>query len=449
MNLDNKRFGEDSRISPVEESYALAMSAFREDNYRECLRLLTSIFNEESEYKPAYELAIGCLERLEALDEAKLFMNACGDFENYKVFYDLGYYYMDVGQNRLAVPFLKRALGLSEGNTEVAIELSVAYTSQFEPEKGFEVLKGVDLGRDFWAWYQYYWCGFLTGKKHDILKFIKGARASFDKAVEQEDSDIAALYYMLDKLQQCVDRYSTIKDIQPIIMHWHYIQYGAAILDCFDNPGSENALEVAGGRYVAKFGAYNEVKKIIYKLKTYIEKLEFLPMAVCYLPDKDSEILGRVLAKAMNIPCREYCNQKIREKHIVIAADNRDFNVCPELAVVKKNEITFAFNHHWLENSLITPDISGLMSQMYVFPWQGDSLKINEETNTVEKTEGDEKTIEEIVKTIEKEVVEEDSTFEEVLQFYYDRKEYLKSSEKGGRRMSFNTDSPVKGACFY
>jgi tetratricopeptide (TPR) repeat protein len=447
MDMEHMQFHEKSQLSPAEKHYSFAMAAFKENNYRETLRLLTCAFIEDSAFKPAYELVCQCMEQLSFSDEAKLFREVLGHFDNYEAFYNLGYYYIDIGQNKLAIPFLERALTLSGGSCEVAIELSVAYNSQFQPEKALEVLKRVDLGSDFWAWYQYYWCALLSGEVEGIYEFIKGTKNYFDSALKQENSETAPLYYVLEKLQQCLNRYNTIKQVEPIIKHWHYIQYGASILDYFEESISENVLPVTGGRYASKFGQYSEVKKIICRLRAYTEGIRFLPETIYFLPDRDSEILARVTAQIFNITCKEYCNKRLKEKHIVLAADNRDFNVCPELASIKANQLVFSYNHHWLENSLITPDVCGFMSQMYVFPWQGGALRVNPENSILDKAEKDERPAEEVAKAICEEVCEPDEVFEEILQFYSERKEFLKGGKKGGsKRLSFNTDSPVKGA---
>ena len=434
MNIDDKLPMENEKFPQGKEYYRSAAKAFVEGNYRESFEYLSLAFNEDITHKPCYELAYKCLESSECPEAAELFKKVLENFNDYKAFYEIGYYYIDTGCYRLAVPFLKRALELSGGNYEIAIELSVAYTSQCEPEKGLELLKNVDLGRDFWAWYQYYWCALLSDQSEWIEKFINEARACFRGELLEGDGDIAALYYVLDKLEQCLVRYNTIDKSNPIIRDWHYIQYGAAILDCYKSNG---------GRYLKKIGTFKEVMNIVYKLKTYLDSLEFYPEKVYYLADKDSEVLGRIIAKVLKVDCEEYYNKTIREKYLIVAADNRDYNVCPELALIRKNEMIFAFNHHWLENSLITPDISGLMSQSYNFPWREGCL--NEELKESGITEESSMIIEEVLKAIDNISAEVDDEFQEVLQFYSERKEYLKTGEKGGSgRLAFNTDTPVK-----
>ncbi|MEN2776427.1 hypothetical protein ABCY62_15500 [Acetivibrio clariflavus] len=451
MDTSDKVFGKkDKYESPAIKNYTAAKKAFDEGDYSESLRLQTFAFCIDPDFTPTYELAVLTLEKLGAHDEASLFKNAITDFNNYKPFYDLGHHFINADNYRMAIPFLQRSLILSRNSLGVAMELAIAYTAQFQPEKGMELLKRIDLGDSFWAWCQLYWCSLLSNKPDGIEEFISRTRMQFFKdnsAIRNKNT--AAIYAAISKLEECLLRYKTVENPEYIIRIWHYIQYGAAILDYFDNSIAENALKVAGGRYVAKFGSNSDVKMIICKLKEYLIKLERYPESIYILPGRNSEILGKAISKIFGVDCKQYNRNESVQNGLIVAGDTSEFNGYPELVNITGNTVTFALNHNWLENSLIAPDVCGFMTQMYIFPWEGGSPKINPETNKIDKSEPDLRPAEEIAESIAKEEVEINPDFKDILEFYYERKDYLKGGLKDSfKRLHYNTDSPVKGSYF-
>lgn len=451
MGEFNKVSGEknNTELSAI-ENYNAAKKAFDEGNYTEALRLQVYAFCADPNFKPTYELAVLATEKLGGDDEAALFKKAIADFNSYKPFYDLGYHFAEVGNYRIAIPFLERALALSKKSLGVAMELSIAYTAQFQPEKGMELLKQIDLGKGFWPWCQLYWCSLLSNKPDGIEQFISSTKMKFKNNLDMRDRNTVVIYSALSKLEECLTRYKTIDKPEYIIRDWQYIQYGGAILDYFDNRVDEDALQVAGGRYVAKFGSNSEVKMIINKLKEYLTKLGRLPETIYMLPGRNSEIIGKAISKVFGVNYTEYNRNESVKNCLIVAANTSDFNDYREFISITDNTLTFSLNHNWLENSLISPDICGFMTQTYTFPWEGGSLRVNPETNQIDKSEPDLRTTEEIAESIAREEGDVDPGFKDILEFYYERKDYMKGGQKDSfKRLHYNTDSPVKGAYFF
>lgn len=450
MDTFDKVIGEKENYeSPASNNYLAAKKAFDEGDYRESFRLQSFAFIIDPNFIPTYELAVLTLEKVGGQTEADLFKKALEDFNNYKPFYNLGYHFTEIGNYRMATPFLQRSLVLSNNSLGVAMELAIAYTAQFLPENGMELLRQIDLDNNFWAWCQLYWCSLLSNKPDGIEEFISNTKKQFRDSLNNRDRNIAAIFAAIDKLEECLTRYKTVENPEYVIRNWHYIQYGGAILDYFDNSVAENALQVAGGRYVAKFGSYKEVKSVISKLKEYLTKLGKCPETVYILPSRNSEILGKAISKILDVNCTQYNRNTSVQNGLIIAGDTSEFNDYPELVNIRGNTVTFALNHNWLESSLITPDICGFMSQTYIFPWEGGSIKVDPETNKVDKSEPDLRSAEEIAESIASEEVKVDPGFKDILEFYYDRKDYMKGGLKDTfKRLHYNTDSPVKGSYF-
>ncbi|HEY9060201.1 MAG TPA: tetratricopeptide repeat protein [Pseudobacteroides sp.] len=426
------------------EQFNNAQKAFEGGNYQEALRLLVFAFSSDPSFLGCYKLANECLLKLGATDEANLFKDAITKFNSFEPFYNLGYHFIDVGHNRMAIPFLERALSISPGDLKATMELTLALTAQFQPGKAKLLLEKVDKGEDFWVWYQYYWYCLLSNSIEGIEEFISSAKGCFGKQ-SAENENIANCVCMIEKLEECFLRHKTILKPEMFIKYWHYIQYGSVVIQYFDD--NEENLNVAGGRYVAKWGSNEEIKSILLRLKGFLEKLNLSCNSISYLPDRDSEIIGKVLSELMRLPSSIYKKQ-LEENQLIIAANNNLLNEYPELAEISNGQIVFAFNQDWLNVSTLTPDICGLMSQTYFFPWNG-GLKVNSETGKLDQLPPDQRSTSYIVTEILSENIDVQGDFGENVQFYMERKEYLKCSGKAGKkRLPFRVDSPVPGSYF-
>ncbi|MFZ8504539.1 hypothetical protein ACO1M4_13960, partial [Staphylococcus aureus] len=80
-------------MSTATDPLQTAKENFAQGNYQECLRLLTFAFAQSPDNKDCYQLSSMCLRQMNAESEAVLFDNALADFENYQVFFDLGYHF--------------------------------------------------------------------------------------------------------------------------------------------------------------------------------------------------------------------------------------------------------------------------------------------------------------------------------------------------------------------
>lgn len=435
--------------SPAKKYHDEARKALQEGNPQQGLSQLTFGFCADPSHKPLYELAISCLQQFEGTEEeVDLFKVALSHFDDPHAFYDLGYHFIDVGHDRLAIPFLERAHRLDPSAVEVATELAIAYAGEFQPRKGRDVLAQVSYQEHFWAAYQYYWCSLLCNETEGVEDYIKSARRDIQQSTldtEVTENCMTAL----DKLDEVLQRLVMISKPKPIIQHWHFIQYGSAVLDYFDDRVDPDGLSVAGGRWVATWGSMGQVISIIRKLELFLKELDQHPRVVLGLPDRDSQIISHAVAQVLGIPYEEVTENNIAQPDsLVVTADNRQI-VHPELEEVLENQTLFSFNLHWLSDASCTPDVVGLMTQTYVMPWAGGHMRVDPKTQEVTTTEPDARPAPEIVQELVSTEAVEDPRFAEIMDFYKKVKPYLKGARNGsGRRLPFRTDSPIPGARF-
>lgn len=445
--------------SPAQDDYEAAQALAAQNEPAKALSHLTGGFEKDAAFRPLYELAAQCLRDLSGEDEAVLFDAALADFQNHKPFFDLGYHFIDVDHYRLAVPFLERAHLLAPGDALVASELAIAYTHQFQPQRGRDALQDVYQTASFWAAYQYFWCCLLCNSDLDeIADFVADGRNALAESNLSEE-DLQGPAAALDKMERCLERLLLLgEDLQPqLVRDWHFIQYGAALLDFFDDRTDENGLQVAGGRYVALWGSLPSIAGILHKLVRFLEALDRKPERLLYLPERDSEIIGIALGTLLNLPPEEADETNIvGPDRLIVAADNRLLDDWRPLYLSFPNQTVFALNVHWTEDGSVTPDAGGLMTQTYYFPWRGEGITIDPETRETIPTPPDTRPSFEIAAELAATEGELDMGFDaEHLPFYVHLRDHLAGAPSitppsGERaRLRFNSDSPVPGAYFY
>jgi tetratricopeptide (TPR) repeat protein len=434
--------------SPAEEHLRSAQEAAEEGQDQEALRRLSFGFEADRTYQPLYQLAAACLRRLGGAAEAALFESALASFGEPRAFFALGYHFVDVGHNRLAIPFLERALELAPGNVGIALELAVALTAHFQPARAHELLSGLDLDDEFWPTYQRHWCALLCGESAGTEEFIALARAQLEEVEPEDEEERVPLLQALDKLEECLGRLRAVQAPRQLIRDWHFIQYGSAILDYFDQRTAEDGLAVAGGRWVALWGSNAALAAILAKLRGLLEELGRVPELVLGLPDRDSQIVGRALAELLAIPFSTVSGDIARPHTLVVACDSRELRAYEELREVQPGQTVFALNLHWLAPCAICPDIVGVLSQVYYVPW-GEQFRLDHASQQYQRTAPDERDAAVIAAEIVATPPEDDPGFEATLAFYRAHAAYLKGAQPGAIRLPFWVDSPLPGSYFH
>ncbi|WPV67001.1 hypothetical protein [Chitinophaga sp. LS1] len=179
-------------------------------------------------------------------------------------------------------------------------------------------------------------------------------------------------------------------------------------------------------------------------------KLSISFLSVVSLPDRDSEIVGRVLAKELGIGFGLYDPQKLNQDCLIVSADSSYFQDYEQLNGINNNQVVFSANHSWLDNAIVSPDIIGFMTQTYSFPWSGGGMRVTDvESGKIEKIPPDNRSAEEIAMDIFN-IKQEPEDIDKHLEFYLEHKQYLKGigNSSGDKRYNFMIESPVPGSYF-
>lgn len=425
-----------------------AKENFAQGNYQECLRLLTFAFEQDPNNRDCYQMASICLRQMNAEEEARLFENALSNYDKFQSFYELGYHFIDVGHDRLAIPMLERAFQLAPGNNDVGLDLAIALCSRFRPKEARDVILQCDITADFWMGYQFYWASLLCGIADGAEQFIKESRRLF--LSQTATHEIKGALYALDKLDEFRLRLVLLGQPKPLIMHWHFIQYGSAILDYFDDRDGQNGLQVAGGRWVYVGVSYEQLAITLNKLKRYLEAIGRMPKLILSMSDRDSSIIANGASKIFNLPLTVISDPTSVgwEESLLVAANNWNYEGAA-IERILKGQTVFAFNLNWLEKGPSTPDVVGMMSQYCTFPWSKDRLVVDPESGSRVEAPDDSRDAAEIAEEFGQQRDDVGADFDETLNFYKQNLLYLKGGRLGGsKRWRFITDSPVPGSYF-
>jgi hypothetical protein len=428
--------------SPAEEPLARAQEQFDKGEYQDALGTLIRGFKEDVNYQPLYRLAAACLEKLGGDEEKELFDKAVENFDSFDSFQGLGTHFLDAGHYSLATPFLQKAHAFRPADIYTAHDLAVAYARRFQIAEAVEILEKVNAREDFSALYFLAKCKLLNRDITHVPDYIGSLEATIRNEADEKIIKIPKM--MVEELKETLQRYQTIGNPATHIRDWQFIQYGSVILDCFD---SEDY--VAGGRYVASWGSNESIKIVIDRLRALLDSLKVPVKAVRSLADRDAEITGRAIAKTLGVGFSFYDATGPDENCLIVAADASGFNQCPELSEIKDGQVLFALNQNWLEPAYVNPDIIGLMTQSYFFPWDGGGYKIDPESGNMESTAPDNRPAEEIANDISA-LVPEEQDITELLSFYRQRTDWIKGIGRlaNKNRNNFMIESPVPGSYF-
>ncbi|MFX1537415.1 MAG: hypothetical protein ACFFDI_24675 [Promethearchaeota archaeon] len=434
--------------SPNTEEKALndARKSIKQGNFKEALQYIRLGLEEDTSCIDLYKVALICLHQLGNEKEISLFSAALENFEDAQPFSDLCRYFLSQGRMtlRLATSFLKRTLSLDPGRINVATELASAYNYHFQPCEAVEILSQPNLKQHFLSCkgLQCETCIELNWSKL-LCNKTKGVREFIDKSRDVASNDEETLA-VLDKLSDILDRLKAFPNPKPLVQNWHFIQYGAAILNYCDK--DDDSLSIAGGRWVSLHGSFKSITNIIWRLKRFLTEMDWFPERVVGLRDIDSEIIGRATAEILNLPFELAAGESLAKAGILIIAANNWILTDPSLEIVQENQTVFSLNLHWLQHSGYTPDVAGLMTQFYHLPWKQDEY--DPKNKKAMQTSPDSRLAKEIATELTKTSPEEDPHFDQIMEFYRARAAYLKVKHKGARRIQFLRDSPVPGAYY-
>lgn len=436
MQSDEKESG-----SSLQEHLERAREKYAAAEYQEALRSLGYGFTADMHCLPLYEIAVACLQKLDAPEEAALFHAVLNTPDDPQVYKNLGNHFMEEKHYVLALAFYEGYHALAPEDQEILHDLAICYARRFRMKDALATMESLE-SNDFWDIYFRNKCRILSGETAEVPEDIEAMSNLLENYPDQDE-----VYWPKVKTRELHDMLQRLRSVPEPAMHirdWHFIHYGSVILDYF-----ESDEYVAGGRYVALWGSFNAVKGVALRLRKFAEELAVPIDHVAALDDRDSEITGRVLARELGLEFTTYHPEGAHKNALIVAGDASELGRYEALNTARDGQILFALNLDWLDTAYICPDICGYMSQYYYFPWNDGCYRMNQETQKMERIPPDMRSPQEIADDICNEVPGEEHAAANY-DFYAQHRDQLKGIGSLGDpfRHSFVIESPVPGSHF-
>jgi tetratricopeptide (TPR) repeat protein len=430
--------------SPAEEYYNLAKQEYDKGNYEAALYDFIFIgLNLDIRYRPLYALAIDCFEMMEWFELDLLFKSLLADSSNPKRYFDIGVKFLEMKIPFVSIIFLEYLYKFAPMDFAILVELSVAYCNNLQPEKAREILaKTPKLKEEFWLEYQYLWSGLLLGNDQGVEDFIRTARYAL-----QNDNNAKEEISELNKMEEVYNRLKTFRGYSPVdhIRDWQFIQYGSVVLEYNGYIGERQSYTLSG-RYNDYWMSKEDFVVVVGKLVQFTTFMGVKFNAVVSTGSKDSQIIARTLALAYGVDFWMITEDILDQPGLlIVSADSLELQTWSEkLFQVKNNQVVFCLNHFWTKPTGITADIIGVMTKFCGLPWD-KRIQTNPMAGQNRTALPDNRAPIEIAQDILQTTTEKSPYFDDMFDFYQNKKDYLKFRDiRYPIRLPFVLDSKLQ-----
>lgn len=277
--------------------------------------------------------------------------------------YDLGYALIDAGAPAIAASVLWRCLALVGDSEEVVCELVSALESALAYDDAFQILEEHESlrSRSFLCEYLYAFNAAMTGRLDTTRAAL--ARLSPDSPeTESMKRSIAAM----------VERADVIAGVTPLdsrdLRGWQYVLTGTLV--SHQSPyGFEEPMH---GRYAWLHDSVARVQTGIARLAPLVRALD---VPCVYAPEgRDHEILARAVSRAIDLPVAPWPAVGVPAPGLVVVYDLAGLPPAEvsRLQQRRPDQILYAHASPWTQDFPIAPDVTTLLYQMLVPPWDGE-----------------------------------------------------------------------------
>lgn len=304
---------------------------------------------------------------------------ALPDSRDLSVLYSLGYELIEVGLNRIAATALIRANRIGPGHEKIITELCTALEHIGLHSEAVSFLEEARaIGVD--GMFPTYLLGFNAFLAGDANR-TREALAQLDVG---EDESLAVLPR---RLEGFVERHQRIAAVSALdsddLRGWTYAVSGSLVTHV-----SPHGFEVMRGRYAMVQDSEAAIHEGIQRLALVLEAWQFAPAAVCFTPDRSSEILGHAIAQHLGRPLQPFGLDPSPGKLIVTYDFSEvDQNILQSLLQRGPNEVLFTHAMPWVNDYPLSADVCTFHHQYNIAPWAAGRMRIDSETNEVHSSE--------------------------------------------------------------
>jgi len=277
--------------------------------------------------------------------------------------YDLGYALIDAGAPAIAASVLWRCLGLVGESEEVVCELVSALESALAYGDAFAILEahGQLRARSFLCEYLYAFNAAMTGR----LDTTRAAHARLDP----DSAETATMKQTIAAMLERADRIAGASSLDGRDLRgWQYVLTGTLVSHLspygFDAP---------------MHGRYAWLQDSIARVATGLERLAPLVRALAipciYAPDgRDHAIVAQAAAQRFGLPVAPWPAIGVPAPGLVVVYDLSALQAAevPRLQQRRPDQLLFAHASPWTHDVAVAPDVTTLLYQMVVPPWDAE-----------------------------------------------------------------------------
>jgi hypothetical protein len=314
---------------------------------------------------------------------AKLAGDVVRDPDSPDRLYDLGYALIDAGTPAIAAVVLWRCLALVGDSEEVVCELVSALESALAYHDAAQVLEdhAALRARSFLCRYLYAFNAAMDGR----LEITRAVLAQ----LEPDSEETAALQGTIRGICERADR---VAGACPLDAHdlrgWHYVLTGGLVLHQspygFDEP---------------MHGRYAWLADSLPRVATGIERLARLvaPLALpCVYapPGRDHEIVAHAAGQRLGIPVAPWPAVGVPAPGLIVMYDLAELPSADLGRLIQRRpgQIVFAHASPWTTDSPLAPDVTTLLYQTIVPPWDAHAI-VDPETHQVSESAPDDRSV--------------------------------------------------------
>ncbi len=355
-----------------------------------------------------------------------------------QLLYSLGYELIEVNLPLIAATPLNQAHLMLPDNEAILSELSTAFENAGHYDLAYMHLSCASqvLKESFMCRYLLAFNGIMSGHLEEGREIYPSLSSPPDENFE----------FMRDRIGNFLERADRLAEITDLGHHdlrgWHYVLTGGMLLHLspygFDEP--------MRGRYCYVQDSYGLVREGVERLRASLHTWGIRPESVLYYPDKNSEVLARVVARLEDVDIQAWSEgQEIPEgPTLIIAYDlgHTSGEFIRAFLERKPNQFLWAHALHWVEDFPITADFCTFMYEFNLAPWEGGGASIDPVTQAQTVTEDDPAPASELAERVLIAEIEDNPVdeMEEFLSFIH----AVGQPASGDRREKYFQGSPVK-----
>jgi hypothetical protein len=347
-------------------------------------------------WKEAWELFAEIATPIAGEEFAATVRRAAQDERDVQALYDLGYQLIEQSLHGLAATVLLRAHLLVPGAEPMVTELVVALEGMGAHAEAARLLQAQPqlVQSSFMCRYLLAYNALMSGDLDEPRRLAHGLELLLVRS-GAEGEQAEALASMKERIHQMLARADALKDASPLglkdLRGWHFVTTGGVLLHLSPYGFDEGMT----GRYAFLQDSERLCLEGIRRVEAVLAQAGRKPPRVFVLPDRESAILAHATARVLGLPTEPWPEQGSEAPGLLVVYDLAmlDGPLLKTLREHRPGQVLWSHATPWTQEAPFAADLTTFLYQQNTSPW-GERLRVNPETQQVERTAPDEGAVE-------------------------------------------------------